>query len=198
MGFAALYRSYDTVGHGWGRGGLESNLVMLQGVAAIAVVAEAAAAGEAGGRVLVDGLAETLEAAEELRDLAREVDQDLILGLGRAVAADENRCKLGVGLTDASVGQETVLAEGPEQTIQMLGLPGVGTVDQHARAVRADALDEAAHKEETVAAAVAVQAVEVDSGHGLRRVRLGMRCCRLGSVLPASIIIVADAPEVWI
>lgn len=177
----------------YSRFGSEPNPVMLQRVAAVAVIAEALAPGEAGGGVVVDGLAETLEAAEELRDLAREVDQDLILGVGRTVAADEDGCQLRVGLTNPTVGQEAVLAEGPEQTIQMLGLPWVGTVDQRACAVRADAFDEAADEKKAIAAAVGVQAVEIDSGHGLRRVRFAMRGCGSGPTLRESAIIVADA-----
>jgi hypothetical protein len=58
----------------------------------------------------------------------------------------------------------------------MLGLSGVGTVDQHACVGRADTLDEATDEEEAITAAVAVQAVEIDSGHDLTRVRFSMRC----------------------
>ncbi|EXJ15939.1 hypothetical protein D779_0687 [Imhoffiella purpurea] len=131
----------------------------------VAVVPEAAPACGPQVRIQVHQIADPVEAGEEGRDLAAEIEQHLGLGLRPSVRADEDGGQLLIHLADPSMRQEAVLAKGPEQTVEMTRLLGFRAMDDQAQVLGADALGQPAGEQEAVAAAVGLEAVEVDLGH---------------------------------
>ena len=110
----------------------EVDLVVVQGVAPVAVVAEAFPAGGGDGGVRVQGFAETLEAGEVGGNGGVEVDQDLVM-VGPGGRADEDGGQFRVDLADASMGEEAVVVEGPQQAVEVFRQDGVGDLDVDAR-----------------------------------------------------------------
>jgi hypothetical protein len=109
----------------------EPDLVMVQVITPVAVVAEALAAGVAAGGVGVQWFAETLKAGKAGRDAGVQIDQYLVMA-GQGFVADKDGCQLRVGLAEAAVGQEALIVVGPEQAVEVLRLAGVRDPDMDA------------------------------------------------------------------
>lgn len=137
----------------------------MQGVTAIPVVDVAFPAGRAYLCVLIDELAEALEAPEEGGDLRAEVDEYLILFARILVVADENRRERAIAVVRQPVGEKALLPEGPEQAVEVARLLPVRDLDEDAVSIRMDAFHQAAGEEETIPPAGLFEGVEVDAGH---------------------------------
>ena len=103
---------------------LEPDVVVVERVTAVAVVAEAPARGAAHGWVVVDRLAKAFEALEKGGNLQPEVDQHLVLLARPLVMADQDRGECPIGPAHQPMGEKAPLIVGPEQAIQVLGLSG--------------------------------------------------------------------------
>jgi hypothetical protein len=145
---------------------LERYLVMMQLVTPVAIVTEALTTCSTNDGVQVDGFAKPLEPAEELGNLQVQIDEHLIFFRRGSAVANEDGRELRVGPPDPSVGQEALLAEGPEQTVDVLRLSAVGREDENAKFLSVvDSLGQAAGEEETVTPTAFLQGVEIDPGH---------------------------------
>ena len=81
--------------------------------------------------IVVDALGDSRKATDKARHLRREINKHVVL-LARVVGSgDDDRRRARIDLSQASMGQETWVAKGPEQSIHVLSLLFRHRVDQH-------------------------------------------------------------------
>src|SRR5262245_21920824 len=126
---------------------MDSQLVRVELVTAIAIEAITLAAALAALRVRVDDLGDALVAAEKLGHLRPELDEDVPApGRGRLGRAEEHGLarRLGQRLANDAMRNEAALRERPEQLVELSGFFVRGAVDEHVVAELEGSVDDLA------------------------------------------------------